>query len=88
MTTVKILATEKITTSEIFNPLPNQTQGHLMTLPVADPRHNAGISLTSAEKEKLDKFCMAANLNSRSAVVSLLIEKGLPKLWMSLELES
>ena len=52
-----------------------------------DPKTNAGISLTGAEVEKLKAYAKAAKLDSVSAVVSLLIDKGLPALWWELELK-
>lgn len=44
------------------------------------------IELTEAEIKKLAEYAKAAKLDV-SAVVSLLIEKGLPSLWWDLELK-
>lgn len=52
-----------------------------------DPKRNAGISLNQSQIDKLEDYCKAAKLESTSAVVSLLIEKGLPQLWWDLELK-
>lgn len=52
----------------------------------ADVKRNAGISLSDREIEKLANYAKSAKLDGVSAVVSLLIEKGLPTLWWELEL--
>lgn len=52
-----------------------------------DPKKNAGVSLTGAEMDKLEKFAKAANLEGKSAVVAMLIQKYLPSAWWDLELE-
>ena len=52
-----------------------------------DPKRNAGISLNQGEINSLDEYMRAANLESTSSVVSLLITKGLPQLWYELELK-
>jgi len=49
-----------------------------------DPRSNAGISLTRAQVRNLDDFKERAKLPSRSAVVDLLLERGMPILWAEL----
>lgn len=52
-----------------------------------DPKRNAGISLTAAEISKLDDYKKEAKLDSRSAVVDLLLQRGMPLLWADLLLE-
>lgn len=47
----------------------------------ADPKRNAGISLTQSEIDELDKYKEEAGLESRSQVVSLLIKNKMPELW-------
>jgi hypothetical protein len=45
------------------------------------------IALTPIQRKKLRDYAKAAKLGSVSAVVALLIEKGLPSLWWDLELQ-
>lgn len=52
-----------------------------------DPKRNAGICLTEAEIWQLQDYARAAKI-STSAVVQLLIEKGLPELWRKLKAKS
>lgn len=55
---------------------------------IDDPKRNAGISLTRAEMGKLEGFAIAAELEGKSAVVSMLIDKYLPSAWRDLDLEN